>query len=56
MHDMQTAAFDQLEASALDAEAAWEAKLAAGNAIIADANDAAGKKVHESVRKSAAKL
>ena len=54
--DMQTAAFDQLEASALDAEAAWETKLAAGNAIIADANVAAGKKVHESVRRSAAKL
>ena len=40
----------------VDAEAAWEAKLAAGNAIIADANVAAGKKVHESVRRSAAKL
>jgi glutathione S-transferase len=51
--EMQTAAFDKLERSAADAEAAWEAQLAAGNAITTAKRGES--KVHESIRKSAAK-
>lgn len=48
----QTAALDKLQRTNADAEAAWEAQLAAGNAIHAAQR---GGKVHESIRKSAAK-
>ena len=53
--EAQTAAFEKLEQSAADAEAAWEAQLAEGNAITAEAHKARGNKVHESIARSAAK-
>ena len=53
--EAQTAAFEKLEQSAADAEAAWEAQLAEGNAITAEAHKARGNKVHDSIARSAAK-
>lgn len=53
--EIQTAAFDKLEQTAADAEAEWEAGLAAGNAITAKAHEARGNTVHESIKNSAAK-